>query len=125
MKFRFESESDIFEEFTMELLMDEKGRKVINLPFQQLKRNKKWMESDEKPYLPPQEDQIIPESELNKPAEIDPEENKLFLGVESDDEENPESKKQKLHFGGLNLKKKAPEPVDKVDYTVNDEYDTW
>ena len=60
MKFRYESESEIFEEFTMELVIDEKGRKVINVPFLELERNEKWNEEKEMPYLKPSEEFIKP-----------------------------------------------------------------
>merc|ERR1712176_439065 len=81
LRFRFESESEIFEEFTMELFMDEKGRRVINVPFQELKRNSKWNDENEKPYYPPEPEKLQDsnadiEEEENKEAE-DP--NKMFL----------------------------------------------
>merc|ERR1712062_551857 len=101
LKFKFESESEIFEEFTMQLLMDEKGRSVINVPFQMLSRNKNWNEKDQKPYLPPAEKEIIPVEEPQT-------EDKLFLGLDDEpDTDDPEAKKRKLHFGGLNFKKKV------------------
>ena len=53
-------ESEIFEEFTMELVIDEKGRKVINVPFLELERNEKWNEEKEMPYLKPSEEFIKP-----------------------------------------------------------------
>jgi len=90
--------------------MDDKGRKVINVPFQMLKRNRKCFEPDEKPYLPPPDDARWKPGEEPPPPEP-AKDDKMYLGVESsEDEENPEglndpdSKKRKLHFGGLNFK---------------------
>jgi len=129
LKFKFESESEIFEEFTMELLMDEKGRKVINVPFQMLKRNFKWKEEGQKPFLPPEEkDMIKPEDQPDpNPGPANEDDDKIFLGVEEDDgTDDPEVKKRKLHFGGLNFKKKVTEETkSNVDFTADDEFDTW
>lgn len=111
----------------MELLMDDKGRAVINLPYQMLKRNGKWQEAGEKPYLPVDGDSLLT-SQLADPVEpTNPaDEDKLFLGLEDeDDSADPNSKKQKLHYGGLNLKKKVETPVDPVDYSNDDCFDTW
>ena len=110
--------------------MDEKGRKVINVPFQMLKRNFKWKETGEKPFLPPDETALIkPEDQDDpNPTVSNEDEDKIFLGVEEDDDQNedPESKKRKLHFGGLNFKRKtAEEPKSNVDFTADDEFDTW
>ena len=47
----------------MELVIDEKGRKVINVPFLELERNEKWNDDKQMPYLKPAE-------EFVKPAEL-------------------------------------------------------
>ena len=47
----------------MELVIDEKGRKVINVPFLELQRNEKWNDDKEMPYLKPSD-------EFVKPAEL-------------------------------------------------------
>merc|ERR1711937_554239 len=101
LKFKFESESEIFEEFTMELIIDEKGRKVINVPFQMLKRNFKWKEEGQKPFLPPEEKDLIkPEDQPDpNPGPANEDDDKIFLGVEEDDgTDDPEVKKTKTTF---------------------------
>ena len=41
-------------------------------------------------------------------------------------EVDPQPKKPKLHFGGLNLKKKKHEPAPAVDFSAApDEFDEW
>lgn len=135
LKFKYESESEIFEEFTMELMMDDRGRKVINVPFQILKRNRNWATDGQKPYLPPETSEIMPDDVIDdeKPAAepTEAESEKLFLGLDEDDEDEsgakePGEKKRKLHFGGLNFKRKTEEKKDpSVDFTADDCFDTW
>ena len=109
--------------------MDEKGRKVINVPFQMLKRNFKWKEEGQKPFLPPEEkDMIKPEDQPDpNPGTANEDDDKIFLGVEDDDgTDDPEVKKRKLHFGGLNFKKKVIEETkSNVDFTADNDFDTW
>ena len=112
-------------------MMDEKGRNVINVPFQILKRNRNWATAGQKPYLPPEESKIIPDVE-RAPAELaEGETEKLFLGLDEDEEDEsgakePGEKKRKLHFGGLNFKRKtAEEKGSSVDFTADDCFDTW
>jgi len=137
LKFRFESESEIFEEFTMELFMDEKGRRVINVPFQELKRNPKWNEEKEKPYYPPEPEKLQDtnadiESEESKVSE-DPD--KMFLCVKygdeeddklaedgyADDSEPAKPKKPKLQYGGIRVIEK--ETTSKKNDVFDDEFD--
>lgn len=133
LKYRFESESEIFEEFTMELFMDEKGRRVINIPFQELIRNPNWMKEDNKPYMPPSEEKLMPVEEPKEEEPLKHEPEKMFLCVKYDDDEdseddgdNSEPKKAKLHFGGLKLKEKKVQPPTSKDFTSDDFLDdTW
>jgi len=165
LKFRYESESEIFEEFTMELVIDEKGRKVLNVPFLELERNDSWNGPGEMPYLKPAEEFVKPADvvEVEK-VKQEAEENavdKMYLCTESASEDedgkdndappvdeepvmgsnaaawgsvgqgdgdgaNPQPKKQKLHFGGLNMKKKKPVTTPAVDFSAApDEFDEW
>ena len=105
LKFKFESESEIFEEFTMELIIDEKGRKVIDVPFLNLERNPNWIGDKEMPYLKPADEFILPKEMTEEtPAKDDKPEN-MYLCTENDGdgeeaadgEEDPEAKKRKLH----------------------------
>jgi len=141
LKFKYESESEIFEEFTMQLIIDDKGRKVINVPFLALERNPNWLGDKEMPYLKPAEDLVLPkdvketETEESKPEPIE----NLFLCTEADEkwstgqprdkaEETPEAKRAKIHFGGLNLKKKVVEEdkgeSEKLKFAP-DTFDEW
>merc|ERR1711892_1435804 len=91
LKFRYESESEIFEEFTMELVIDEKGRKVLNVPFLELKRNDSWNGPGEMPYLKPSEEFVKPADvvEVEK-IKLEAEENavdKMYLCTESASED--------------------------------------
>ncbi len=121
----------------MELFMDEKGRRVINIPFQELKRNPKWNEEKEKPYYPPE-----PEKVQDSNADIEEEENKesedpdkMFLCVKygdeedekvvedgyADDSEPAKSKKPRLQYGGIRVIEK--ETTSKNNDVFDDEFD--
>ena len=119
----------------MELIIDEKGRKVIDVPFLNLERNPNWTGDKEMPYLKPADEFILPkEIEEDKAVENDKPEN-MYLCTENegeeenpaDGEEDPEAKKRKLHFGGLNLKKKKSEAVKAEDNFASapDTFDEW
>ena len=134
LKFKFESESEIFEEFTMELIIDEKGRKVIDVPFLNLERNPNWTGDKEMPYLKPAEEFILPKDIAEETAAKDDKPENMYLCTENDEdeeaaegEEDPESKKRKLHFGGLNLKKKKSDAVKPDDNFASapDTFDEW
>ena len=150
----------------MELVIDEKGRKVLNVPFLELERNDKWHEPKEMPYLKPADEFVKPADVIElEQVKRQAEENaadKMYLCTESaseddeDDKDNnvvkdqepvtganaaawgsvsggdgigevdPQPKKPKLHFGGLNLKKKKHEPAPAVDFSAApDEFDEW
>ena len=117
--------------------MDEKGRRVINVPFQELKRNSKWNDENEKPYYPPEPEKLQDsnadiEEEENKEAE-DP--NKMFLCVKygdeeeenvaedgyADDSEPAKAKKPKLQYGGIRVIEK--ENSSKSNEVFDDEFD--
>jgi hypothetical protein len=103
----------------MELFMDEKGRRVINVPFQELKRNPKWNDGKEKPYYPPEQEKLqdsntdIKEEENKESEDSD----KMFLCVKygneeddkpaedgyADDSEPKQAKKPKLQYGGIRV----------------------
>ena len=119
----------------MELIIDEKGRKVIDVPFLNLERNPKWTGDKEMPYLKPADEFILPkEMEEDKAVKDDKPEN-MYLCTENDGdedeaadgEEDPEAKKRKLHFGGLNLKKKKPDAPKADDNFASapDTFDEW
>ena len=48
----------------MELIIDEKGRKVINVPFLKLERNPEWFGEKSMPYLEPNEEFVLPKDEI-------------------------------------------------------------
>ena len=120
----------------MELIIDEKGRKVIDVPFLMLERNQEWNAPKAMPYLEPEEKFILPKDQIPEPIEekVDgPEaDHEMYLCTEKPDEieedECPDSKKRKLHFGGLNLKRKEeknkPEVVQNLA-SAPDEFDEW
>jgi len=134
LKFKFESESEIFEEFTMELIIDEKGRKVIDVPFLNLERNPNWTGDKEMPYLKPADEFILPKEMVEETAAKEDKPENMYLCTENDGdedeeaaEEDPEAKKRKLHFGGLNLKKKKSDAVKPDDNFASapDTFDEW
>lgn len=119
--------------------MDEKGRKVINVPFQELVRNTKWNEADEKPYLPPAAEKLL-EKETSEEKEDDNKESdpdRMFLCVKyGDDEEEeeaagdgyaddsapaPKPKKPKLQYGGIRVIEK--EEKTQKNEVFDDEFD--
>lgn len=124
--------------------MDEKGRKVINVPFQELVRNTKWNEIDQKPYLPPAANQLLEEQSSErkdediKDSSLEPDPEKMFLCVKyGDDEEEaeetsgdgyaddsapaPKLKKPKLQYGGIRVIEK--EEKTQKNEIFDDEFD--
>ena len=118
----------------MELVIDEKGRKVIDVPFLHLDRNPDWNAEKAMPYMQPDDKFILPKDHIPQVEEktdgIEADHD-MYLCTERPDEdagdECPDSKKRKLHYGGLNLKKKQ-ESKEKVHVDLADapdEFDEW
>ena len=86
------------------------------------------------PYLKPAEEFILPKEMVEETAAKEDKPENMYLCTENDGdedeeaaEEDPEAKKRKLHFGGLNLKKKKSDAVKPDDNFASapDTFDEW